>query len=204
MVAGLSENRTVVVNHLLCAASAKSPTLQEPAHPSRTPRRSASTPSVRFPYTQRASLAKQRTSCNRAPLRPRHDGTHRHVPRHRRDDQLRARLPLRVHLAGPDRPARPRPRRDLQPLPRPSLHRRAWRRLFPAHAARSRSRNVFRSRRRMRGPCPASVAHSSLSNGALTALRSRSAPRPKASRGSRARRHTASWRTRSAPSEAPR
>jgi hypothetical protein len=56
------------------------------------------------------------------------------VPPRRRDDQLCTWLPLRVHIAGFDRPARSRPRRDLQPLPRPSILRRAWRRLFPADA----------------------------------------------------------------------
>ncbi|SRR6266404_521850 len=61
------------------------------------------------------------------------DGTHR-PPLCRRDDQLRARFPLCMHLARSDRPAHPSPRRNLQSLPRPSLHRRARRRLLPTHA----------------------------------------------------------------------
>jgi hypothetical protein len=54
----------------------------------------------------------------------------------RRHNQLRTRLPLRMHLPRPNRSARPSPRGDLQPLPRAPLHRRARRRLLPAYSHR--------------------------------------------------------------------
>jgi hypothetical protein len=67
---------------------------------------------------------------------PRGTGTHctethaMHLPR-RRHDQLRTRLPLRMHLHRPNRPPRPSPRGDLQPFPRTPLHRHTQRRLLP-------------------------------------------------------------------------
>jgi hypothetical protein len=79
-------------------------------------------------------------------------------------NQLCARLPLRVHLHRPSRPAHPSPRGNLQPLPRASLQRRARRRLLPT---RPHARTRHRHRHRNRGPTAPSARTSKRAAAAL-------------------------------------
>jgi hypothetical protein len=145
-------------------ALAKNRTLLGLAHPSRIRRPFSSIPSVRS-SSLTVSLLTRVPSNSTLPFLPFFSSTARNRGRTGRwYDQLCARLPLRVHIHRPSRPAHPSPRGDIQPLSRASLQRRTRRRFLPAHP---HARTCHRHRHRNWGPTASSARTSKRAAAAL-------------------------------------